>query len=157
MAENETIDLSKDPKVYEVGYLLLPGIADEKLPEEVGKIVAIIESNGGSIITSENPNRRTLAYSIVKHLAGKNTPFDTAYFGWVKFDVMPEGALRIKEALDKFENMLRFLMVLTVKFVAPLKRRTFKPHSAKVEGVPIPALSEAAIDQEVEQLIAATE
>ncbi len=41
--------------------------------------------------------------------------YDTAYFGWIKFEAAPEAALEIKKAMDANEKVLRYLLIKTAR------------------------------------------
>ncbi|OHA18364.1 MAG: hypothetical protein A2836_03200 [Candidatus Taylorbacteria bacterium RIFCSPHIGHO2_01_FULL_45_63] len=101
-------------KIYEVGYLLLSPLSDEKLAEEVAFIKGQIQSSG-VIVTEEVPRLRPLAYFVIKALAGQNKKYDNAYFGWIKFEMDAPAVLLLKEALEKRENVIRFLIIKTVR------------------------------------------
>lgn len=102
-------------RIYEVGYLLLPSIPEEKVPEHVTAIKGVITQAGGTFISEEDPTSRRLAYEMVKRIGTKNERFRSAYFGWVKFEVNGEELPAVKEKLDSMESILRSLIVKTVR------------------------------------------
>ena len=55
------------------------------------------------------------AYSIKKAANGIKRNFDTAYFGWIKFDAGDAPIAKIKKFFDENENILRFLLINTVR------------------------------------------
>ena len=132
-----------EPRVYELGYHLVPTIAEEQIPHVSGAVRGMIEAISGNIIAEEAPVFIDLAYQIVKTVEHKHYRFDDAYFGFIKFEAGPEGIASLEEALKKDDNVLRYLVVKT------LKENTFlskKFPSAKMKGreeeVSLPATEE---------------
>ena len=121
----EEITKNEGVKVYEVGYLLLSNIEEDKISDESGKIRDIIEKNGGVFLSEGSPEMKTLAYSMSKEVSGKKQKFNNAYFGWIKFEGNSEMIITVKEELDKLDNILRFLLISTIRenFVATSKKK----------------------------------
>ena len=170
MYDSKTLTGMEETKLYEIGYLLLPMIAEEALLAEVANVRGILEKHGAAIESAELPKTRPLAYSVAKKIANKRAEFTQAYFGTMVFKVAQEAAPLIKTDLDKYENILRFLLVETFPYEAP--RRMTAEAVAHIEGeaTPMaeepkaekekpaaPALTSEDIDKEVEGLIAKTE
>jgi len=102
----------------------------------------MIERISKEIIAEELPVFIDLAYQIVKTVEHKNKRFDQAYFGWIKFEGSPAGIAELEEGLKKDENILRYLIVKTIRentFIA--KKFT----GAKVREIE----EETAVDTEV--------
>lgn|SRR3989344_1002966 len=155
--DNETQDLDlKEPKIYEVGYLLVPTIAPEAVLDEANKLISVVEGSGGSLIASGNPEIRELAYPVSRELDRKRKYFDRAYFGWVKFQADPDKLEVIKVAYTDNQSMIRFLLINTVRNVVPareVKRRVAKrPIRQEGESPVLPA----DLDKEIDALIAST-
>jgi len=106
---------SSDPRVYEVGYLFVPNISQEELPANYGNLKELVSSFGGHIISDEMPKIINLAYPMIKVISNIHTKFTTAYFGWVKFEIDPARVLELKKKLDLSSNIIRFLIIKTVK------------------------------------------
>ncbi len=101
--------------IYEVGYLIMPTVAEDNLSSEVSWLHGIIEANKGEIISEEFPKLRTLAYTMEKVLESKHQKITDAYFGWVKFE-LPVAALKtITQELDTRATILRHLVIKTVR------------------------------------------
>lgn len=100
---------------YEVGYHIAPAVSAENLPSEVENIKNFLTKEGVAVISEEFPKIRELAYSISKAIGGAKRNFDTAYFGWIKFDAGEVPIARIKKFFDENENILRFLLINTVR------------------------------------------
>lgn len=106
---------NKGSEVYEVGYLLIPTVAEDKVLGEVSKIKDFIDKNKGAVISEGNPEMRNLAYPMVKKIATKNQKFNNAYFGWIKFETESDKINEIKAEVEKLENILRFLVIKTIR------------------------------------------
>lgn len=102
-------------KVYELGVNFVSSLAEEQVPAQFDAIKSLIEKAGGSFISEEAPKLRQLAYTMVKNIQGKNYKHDRAYFGWVKFELESEKINDLKETLDRNDNILRYIIVKTVK------------------------------------------
>lgn len=106
---------SKKLKVYEIGYLLLPTIPEEHVAAEVVKIKAVVENKEGIFIAEDFPKLRNLAYTMRKVAGAQNLKFDKAYFGWIKFESSQNIVTAIKVELDKNPNILRHMLVSTIR------------------------------------------
>lgn len=104
-----------ETQIYEVGFHIVPTVEEADLGKEVDSIKSLIESNGGTFIADEFPKPITLAYTIVKNIEGKIKKFDTASFGWIKFEMKTDSIVNVKEGIDLNKNVLRFLIIKTVK------------------------------------------
>jgi len=147
--------------IYEIGYHLIPSIAEEDVPAEASTLKDTIESVGGMILSDENPKSRQLAYSIDHVVANVKNVYDTAYFGWIKFFVTPDAVARLKEAIEINHNVFRFLIVKTVREDTLAKRPVRirqKPTgekektdaSTETKG---PVLSTEELDKTIENLV----
>jgi len=112
--------MSEDTKtekatVYEVGFHIVPTVSPENLGKEVDAIKAILRNVGAKIISEEAPKMMNLAYEMLKVVGPKRDYFETAYFGWIKFESEPKAAVELKKALDISEKVLRFIIVKTIR------------------------------------------
>jgi len=101
--------------VYEVGFHIVPTVSPENLPKEVDAIKAILEKEKATIISEEFPKLRALAYQMVKVVGPVRHKFDSAYFGWIKFEGSKDVVAELNKALTASEKILRFLTIKTVK------------------------------------------
>lgn len=102
--------------VYEIGYLMVSSIPEEKLVDETATLKSLVEKNGGSIIAEEAPKRHDLAYSMSKKtVSGSYDNYDQAYFGWVKFEIEPGKVESVKNAFETQSSILRILLISTVR------------------------------------------
>jgi ribosomal protein S6 len=108
------------------------------------------------------PKMISLAYSMLKVTQNVRNKFDSAYFGWVKFEINPEKVLELKKKLDVDPNFIRFLILKTIRentiaakrFVHRDSRR--KMSTPKKEGeneVPLP-FNKEEIDKEIDAMVA---
>jgi ribosomal protein S6 len=160
---NKEIALADELQVYELGFHILPMVAEEKLEQEVTNIKALIEKNGGFFIGEESfPKMMDLAYSMEKAIDNKKSDFNTAYFGWVKFETNPTSIEKIKENLDLNESILRFLLIKSVRESKMISRKPTvlarpypeKPVVKDVKKEPEELISEAQVDKAIDELVA---
>jgi len=159
--DKENLDLDLDlaeEKIYEVGYLLLPNLTEEEIPAIFGDLKELISSFGGKMISDEMPSLIDLAYPMIKVIANKNNKFQNAYFGWLKFYLSPEKINDLKKKLDLDTNILRFLIIKTVKENTLAGRRFGSFHKKKnitlgKEKETIVEMSTEEIDKEIEAMV----
>ncbi len=168
--EVKTEDISDDEsetQIYELGFHIVPSVEEGKLPAEVDSIKAFIEKQGGAFIAEDFPKKIGLAYTITKDTEGKRNKFDTAYFGWVKFEMKTENIMNVKDEMDKNKNILRYLIIKTVKesTLAPKSAMAPKEEAPKqIKQKPIlktgdmekkegPKMTEEELDKTIEELI----
>lgn len=153
-------------RTYEVSYLLLPFIAEEEVPKEVGLMKENLSLLGGMIFSGEEPKLIGLAYPMFKVISNKNTKFENAYFGWIKFDSESENVFQIKKAFENNEKVLRFLILKTTK-ESPISRKSFVFGSKMTKSITSPSakddvkstiespkeINEAELDKTIEDLV----
>src|SRR3989344_2897987 len=105
---NDTKDI--DGRIYELGYLLVSTIPIEDVPTNYSNLKDLIISQGGEIISDEMPKEIKLAYTMRKIVQNVRSKFDSAYFGWIKFEIYPEQIIELKKKLDIDVNIIRFLI-----------------------------------------------
>ena len=98
-------------QVYELGYLALPSIAEDHLSQVVDSLKSAITKAGGTEIASENPFKQELAYTMSKTVGASRYVVNDAYIGWIKFEAEAEAAPKVKEAVEKMDEILRFLLI----------------------------------------------
>src|SRR3990167_1672783 len=92
--ENMQDEKESNPRIYELGFLLVPTINENDVLGEASRIKGVIESCGALLISDENPKSITLAYPIDKRVSGKRKSFTNAYFAWIKFHADPRSEER---------------------------------------------------------------
>jgi len=156
------IERDANSRVYELGYLLVPTVEEVDLPVIYGNLKELVSSYGGLTISDEMPKMISLAYAMVKVVANVRSKFNTAYFGWTKFTMDSDKVLKLKKKLDLDANIIRFLILKTVKentiaakrFIRgdiARRRPTVKKNEDNETTVPI---NKEEIDKEIDALVA---
>ena len=150
-----------NPKIYELGYLLVPTITEADVPAAFGNLKELVTSLGGISISEEMPKPMSLAYLMSKVIANVRHKFNSAYFGWLKFTMDAERIPELKRKLDPDANLLRFLILKTVKENTIAAKRFIRPEPQKrpktqKTGDLEPALpiNKEEIDKEIDAMVA---
>ena len=161
--ENKITEVKEsDQKVYEVGYLLVPSIPEENVPAMHGDLKELVSSFGGEPISDEIPRMLPLAYTISKVVSNVRGKWNNAYFGWVKFYIEAGQISKLKEKLDQDPNLIRFLLIKTVKENTIAAKRFMhrspthgRPVRERKEGdVPPVPINKEEIDKEIDAMVA---
>ncbi len=104
-----------EPRVYEVGFHILPTITEEKLFEVTDAFKKKLGLLGGLPISEEAPTLLDLAYSMDKVIENKRIAFSRAYFGTIKFDLVPDVVIELDSYLKAHEHVLRYIIFSTVR------------------------------------------
>lgn len=145
--------------VYEVGFHVVPTVSPENLPKEVDAIKAILGSTGATVISEEFPKLRNLAYTMIKPIGPVRHRFDSAYFGWIKFEGPKESASEVDKALKGSDKVIRHIVIKTArentiygpKILGDEKREAGKEEEAKAEKK-APATQEE-LDKSIDKLV----
>lgn len=170
--ENEGDMDAAEPRIYEVGYHLTSHVSEDALPVESAKVKEAIASQGGIVLSEEEPKLTPLAYRIDKRVGNKRTWFDSAYFGWVKFEGEPAAVMKLKKFMEENENILRFLIIKTVRENTMVKKslllakppvvtpnspsKAFEKEGGEEKSeapAPAPIVDEEALDKQIEDLV----
>lgn len=149
-----------DKTIYEIGYNLIPTISEEEVAKQVGKMKEKITSLNGEIISDEYPNQIKLAYEMIKEINNKNVRFNSAYFGWIKFEMDPSDVAEIKKMADGDVNVLRHIIIKTVrentiytpKIAKPFKRSVSEETSIGEDSEAL-EIDEEAVDAKIDELL----
>lgn len=140
--------------IYEVGFHIATTLPEEKLAGEVTKIKDVLENAGVAMVSEEFPKRMQLAYTIEKKNQGGTIKHDSAYFGWIKFEVDSSKIAEIKEELDQNDNIVRFIIVKTVREnTMPVKNFAKKSDDSKEEKTEITEEVAEKIDESIDELV----
>jgi ribosomal protein S6 len=102
-------------RVYELGYHMVPTLTEAELQENVDALRKAISELKGNFLSESEPALMELAYTMYINEGGKNTGYDTAFFGWIKFDLDPEQLSHLQdEVLAENKNIIRHLLIKTV-------------------------------------------
>ncbi len=102
-------------KVYELGIHILPTLSEADVLVEFSKIKSNIEKLEGEIISESEPRMFKLAYEIPKTIKAQKRWYETAYFGWVKFELDASKLAVFDKFVKELENTLRYIIVKTVR------------------------------------------
>jgi len=102
-------------KVYELGIHLLPTLSEADVQIEFSKIKSNIEKLEGEIISESTPLMFKLAYEIPKTIKAQKKWYETAFFGWVKFELEASKLVVFEKFVKELEDTLRYLIVKTVR------------------------------------------
>lgn len=145
-------------EVYEIGYLLVSSIPAEKVATEVEALKGILSKKDAVFIAEEAPELRGLSYEMTKKVGASNIRFNEGYFGWFKFELAAKSIESIKKAFEENPNMLRMLLITTVKEATYLGKKapvveapvTESPVDAPVAVAPV---SSEEIDKSIDAMV----
>ncbi len=146
--------------IYEVGFHIVPGVGDEGVQAVVDSIRKVI--GNAEIIAEGAPEKMSLAYTIERATQGKREKFTESYFGWIKFATERENISALEEALRNNKEVLRSIVISTVREDISTQPRRAVFTSDRLEGETIKAptrtkeeggeVSEADLDKSIEAL-----
>lgn len=154
--EKET-EIFENPGLYEVSYLVVPTKGSDEAEEKANKVKELIAKEGGIISLEGKPKVMSLAYPMAQVVSNKRQVHESAYFGWVKFEILGEALEEIKNTLHADTDIIRFLIVKTKKELPQTQRRIPKKPVVRKEGgkdgeAP-KEVNEAELDKELEELL----
>lgn len=155
---DSSVDTDLKSSIYEVGYIMVPSIPEENLGGEVSSFKDSLTEMGATFISDEYPKMIELAYEMSRSIQNKKQKFSYGYFGWVKFECSTVAGKVIKDALDKNEKLVRYLMIKTVRESTMSTKRPYgnkdgykrRTATKTEESLPI---NEETIDKEIEALV----
>lgn len=155
--------------VYEVGFHLVPTVGEDGVAAVVEKIRKLL--GDAEIIAEHFPQKMTLAYTIERATQGPSTTlgaskrekYSESYFGSIKFATEREALPALAEALRAMKEVLRFLLIETVREEAPAPARRAVFTSSRLEGEVLQKpvareekggeVSEEELDKSIEALV----
>ena len=156
----------KDEKaVYEVGFHVVSTLAEGEVGAVADKIRAELKKSDAEIIKDNAPQKIMLAYTIERPVSGgvreKHT---SAYFGSIKFETTPGAIPALQEMLRGTREVLRFIVIETVREEATAQPRRAVFSSDRLEGKTIEkrpgtaeekggAVSDEELDKSIEALV----
>ncbi len=151
----------QEPRLYELGYHLLPTLSEGTVPEEAGRLKDAIEKLKGVVAGDRMPQPISLAYAIPKKISERRTYFETAFFGSIRFTMAPDSLVELKKELRNNKSILRFIVVKTTEVRAssakkmsflrpkPTARKEMTEKKVKPEKV----LSEEELEKTIKELV----
>ncbi len=97
--------------VYEICFLILPSIPEDKISDVVSLIRKTLSKEGGKEIDGEEPYKHPLAYEMSKTIGSSRYVVKEAYIGWIKFEAEASQVVSIKGEIDKINEVLRYILV----------------------------------------------
>jgi ribosomal protein S6 len=159
--EIEAKNTDSDKRVYELSFLFVPTIEDVNVPVVYGALKDLVVSLGGELISDEMPRMIPLAYSMLKVVSNVRSKFNTGYFGWVKFYMDGDKVLELKKKLDFDPNVIRFLILKTVKENTIAAKRFIgrdsayrKPNAKKDDAEEAVPMNKEEVDKEIDAMVA---
>ncbi len=160
--DTEVKNEANGKQVYELGYLLVPTLTEENFPVVYNSIKDLVSSFEGEYISEEMPKMIPLAYQMVKVVSNIRHKFTTGYFGWIKFTMDKEKIGELKKKLDLDPNVIRFLILKTVKENTMATKKFVGKDSAyrksatkKEEGVEAEPINKEELDKEIDAMVEA--
>ena len=99
--------------IYEIGYHLIPTLTEEGVVAAVDELRKALGS--AEIIKDQAPVKIPLAYVIERRGQGKREKYAEAYFGFIKFATDKENIGAIEQYLRATHEILRHLLIETVR------------------------------------------
>jgi ribosomal protein S6 len=155
-------ETSETGVVYELGLHIISSIPEENAKAVWEEVHALITKNKGEVISEEAPQIMDLAYTMEKRGQGKIVRYNSAYFGWVKFDMEPDAIADVKKVVEAHPQTLRSIIIKTVrestmhghKFPAEGARPArVAPAAPKAEAAPEATASEGEVDKAIDNLV----
>ncbi len=120
--------------IYEIGFHVVPQADEAQAAQVVETLKSTLISKDAEIISEGAPARVRLAYTIDRAEAGRHEKFDEAYFGFIKFAIEREHINELETKLRGNREILRFLLVQTVREDITLAPRRVMFTSDRLEG-----------------------
>lgn len=145
-------DFAPEPRVYELGYLVMPSVDEGDLTSQRDALVALITRFNGIVIDEGQPVLIDLAYEMEKLINNKKHTFSQAYFGWIKFDVSPTEVEALTKETEAVETLLRSILVKTVRENTLTSDQPFRVAKAsRAEGTDTEDIDVNSEDESVEE------
>ena len=93
----------REPKLYELCYIIDGRLENQKTEEVTNKIRAILDSAHNMVIEMTPLKLQKLAYPINDQAE--------AFWGWIKFMINPEELADVKQKITRLPEVLRILIV----------------------------------------------
>lgn len=99
--------------VYELGFHVVPQAGEDGAAKAVEAIRKAL--GDAEIITEQFPQKMALAYQIERSAAGKREKYTESWFGFIKFAAERENIPALRAKLDAMREILRYLIIETVR------------------------------------------
>jgi ribosomal protein S6 len=149
-AAEATIERDQEVNSYELAFHILPTVAEGEVSTVFATIKKILTDAGATLGSEEAPERFVLAYTIEKRIDDKIRRFDSAYFGWLRFTLVPDV---VNEAMEDIDSLPETLRTLLIKLTKAEEETPFFFHEALQKEKKVVEISEeelASIAKEAE-------
>ena len=148
-----------EKSVYEVGFHIVPTVAESDLGSVLEKIRAALAKGdlpdgkaGAEIIKEEFPAKKALAYTVERSVTGKREKYNESYFGFIKFAMDKGSVVAFMNTLRSMSEVLRFLVIETVREDAVVPRRAvFSSDRLEGETIKKPVATPEAVAEVSEE------
>src|SRR3989338_536591 len=151
------------PLIYEVGFHLVPTIAEDTVGAAVENIRKLIGPDA-EFISEGYPQKTQLSYQVERAAQGKREKYTESWFGWIKFAQQKDRIPALEAALNASREVLSSLIIETVREdIAPPKARAAVFTSDRLQGETIHApkapkevsaeVSQAELDKSIDALV----
>lgn len=139
MSQESTDSLTQANKaperpIYEVGYHLIPTLEEANVSAMAEKLRAELGKGGAEIIAEGTPSKMVLAYTVERATTGKREKYNESYFGWIKFTTERENIPALESYLRSTREIIRHLLIETIREDATLAPRRAVFSSDRLEG-----------------------
>jgi ribosomal protein S6 len=155
------VEVASAPIIYEVGFHLVPTIAEDGVGAAVENVRKLI-GDDAEFISEGYPQKVALAYQVERATQGKREKYTEAWFGWIKFATVRSRIPALEAALNDSREVLRSLIIETVRedITPPKARAVFSSDRLKGETIHAPAaaqevavpVSEAELEKSIDAL-----
>ncbi|MFA6278801.1 MAG: 30S ribosomal protein S6 [Candidatus Paceibacterota bacterium] len=115
--EQEILEDSAEPRVYELGFHLDPELPSEEVKKAYQAIKGLIASKG-TLIAEGEPQSIPLAYTISLQETSGRRDFDSAHFCWIVYETSALSHAELLGAAGADKHIIRFIDLLTTKDAA---------------------------------------
>lgn len=159
-ASSTQANTSETRPIYEVAFHVVPTVAEDGVGAVVDGIRKLL--GNAEIISEQAPTKITFAYVIERATSGKREKYSEGYFGWIKFATEKENIPAFQEALRATREVLRYMVISTVREDAqPQRRAVFTSDRLEGETLKKPEVapevaaevSEADLDKSIDALV----
>lgn len=157
----ETAKGDLETKVYEVSFLTPAKGGEEGALATLERVKTAVSSMEGTFIAEGTPKQMPFASEVSRSASGKRERHNEGFFGWVKFEFTPDNAPALEVFLKKDVDILRFILISTVRDSGPAPRflssdrlegETIRKREVVEKGSAGP-VSEEELDKSIEQLV----
>jgi ribosomal protein S6 len=118
--------------IYEIGYHLIPTLTEEQVAAAVSSLHKTL--GDADVLKDETPIKIPLAYIIERRGQGKREKYSEAYLGFIKFATEKENIAALEQYLRTTHEILRHLLIETVREDPSVTPRRAVFTSDRLEG-----------------------